>query len=97
MNEITTFVLLLAAGFVLGSLFFGGLWLTVKKSVSAKNPVWLIFGSFVVRTGIALLGFYYVAQFGWKAMLLALLGFIAARFMVMYFTKKYDEKGNLLK
>jgi hypothetical protein len=30
-------------------------------------------------------------------MLLALLGFIAARFMVMYFTKKYDEKGNLLK
>lgn len=97
MNEIAQYVLILSASFVLGSLFFGGLWFTLKKLVTAKNPAWLIFGSFVVRTGIALLGFYYVAQFGWKAMLLALLGFIAARFMVMYFAKKYDEKENLLK
>lgn len=97
MNEITLFVLLLAAGFVLGMLFFGGLWLTVKKSLSAKNSAWLIFGSFVVRMAIVLSGFYYVSQFGWQAMLFGMLGFIMARFMVMHFTKKYEEKENLLK
>lgn len=97
MNEITQYVLILTAGFVLGSLFFGGLWFTLKKLVTAKNPAWLIFGSLVVRMGIALLAFYYVTQFGWQAMLLSLLGFIAARFMVVYFTKKHDAKENLLK
>ena len=97
MNEITQLIFIIAAGFLLGALFFGGLWFTVKKSVSAKNPAWLIFGSMIFRMAMALSGFYYLSQFGCQAMLLGLLGFIAARFMVMYFTKKYDEKQNLLK
>lgn len=97
MNETAQFIFITAAGFVLGALFFGGLWFTVKKSVSAKNPAWWIFGSLIVRMAIALLGFYYMSQFGWQAMLLGLFGFITARFMVMFFTKKYDNKENLLK
>lgn len=95
MNEIIPFVLIFAEGFVLGVLFFGGLWFTVKKSVSARNPIWWIFGSFIVRTGIVLSGFYYMAQFGWQAMLLGLLGLIMARFIIMHFTKRYDAKQNL--
>ncbi|MBE0423087.1 MAG: ATP synthase subunit I [Lutibacter sp.] len=97
MNEVIQFIFIIATGAVLGALFFGGLWLTVKKSVSAKNPAWLIFGSLIVRMTIAMFGFYYLSQFGLQAMLLGLFGFIAARFMVLFFTKKYDKKENLLK
>lgn len=97
MNEIIQFVFMLTSGFVLGVLFFGGLWFTVKKSVSVKNPVLWIFGSFIVRMGIVLLGFYYLIQFGWHAMFLGLFGLIMARFITMYFIRKYDAKQNILK
>ncbi|MDF1517463.1 MAG: ATP synthase subunit I [Lutibacter sp.] len=97
MNEIIQYILMLTTGFVLGMLFFGGLWFTVKKSVSAKNPVVWIVGSFIVRMGSVLLGFYYMAQFGWRAMFLGLLGLIMARIITMYFIKKYDAKQHLSK
>lgn len=85
-----------AAGSLMGGLFFGGLWFTVKKSISSKNPALRIFISFILRMGMALLGFYYMAQFGWQAMLLGLFGFTAARFIVTYFTERYDKKQNWL-
>ena len=38
MNEPLTLVLALAAGGVLGAIFFGGLWWTVRKGVSSPQP-----------------------------------------------------------
>jgi len=38
MNEIILIIAAFVAGMALGTLFFGGLWLTVKKSVTAKVP-----------------------------------------------------------
>ena len=40
-------VLIFIAGLALGTVFFGGLWLTVRKAVVSKKPAMLIFGSFV--------------------------------------------------
>ena len=45
MNEPLSLVLALITGVVLGAIFFGGLWWTVRKCVSAKQPALWFFGS----------------------------------------------------
>ena len=55
------------------------------------NP-WLDL-SLLLRTGIALAGFYFVAGADWKRMLLCLLGFIIARFVIMRLTDVHMARG----
>jgi len=81
MNEILVLIGAFFAGILLGFLFFGGLWFTTRKSLSSKIPVIWIFGSFVLRTALLLLGFYYVADGDWKRVLICLLGFVIARIL----------------
>ena len=57
MNESLTLVLAWMAGGMLGAIFFGGLWWTVLKGVSSKQPALLFFGSLLLRMSIALTGF----------------------------------------
>jgi F1F0 ATPase subunit 2 len=92
MNEVVTMILVFLAGCILGVLFFGGLWLTVKKAVNAKMPAVLILSSFFLRISIIMIGFYVVGADNWQHLLGCLLGFIAARFAVLYFTKTFDAK-----
>ncbi len=49
MNEILTLVLALVTGVLLGTLFFGGLWWTVRKGVSSKQPAFWFFGSLLLQ------------------------------------------------
>ena len=89
MSEIVQLTLTLFAGMLLGAMFFGGLWWTVLKGVSARQPA-LWFGvSLLLRTGIVLTGFYFVAGADWKRLLLCLLGFIIARLVVTRLTALY--------
>jgi len=97
MNDILFMILAFMAGIVLGILFFYGLWLTVKKAVTAKIPALWILGSFLIRTGIMLAGFYYVSQGNWQRLLICLLGFITARYMVKRFTQPDQENQLQLK
>ena len=69
------------AGAVLGSFFFGSLWLTVRQLPTTAWPVRLIIGSYFGRMAIALLGFYMIIQGDWQRAIAGLLGFIAIRFM----------------
>ncbi len=86
MNEILTLVLALVTGVLLGTLFFGGLWWTVRKGVSSKKPALWFLGSLLLRMSIALAGFYFVSGGHWERLLVCLLGFVIARFIVMRFT-----------
>ncbi len=70
-----------AAGVLLGAVFFGGLWWTVRKGLSSKHPALLFLGSLVLRTSITVIGFCLVASGHWERLLLCLLGFIMARFI----------------
>ncbi len=97
MNDLLNLVAALIAGLLLGALFFGGLWWTVKKAVASKTPALLFLGSFLFRVSITLLGFYYLSSSNWQRMLACLVGFIAARFIVLYLTKSYEEKHFQLK
>jgi len=70
------------AGFVMGILFFGGLWFTVRRGLASQNQVLWFLGSLLLRTGIVLVGFYFFGAGHWERMLLCLLGFIIARIVV---------------
>lgn len=91
MNEIINMVFVFIAGFALGTLFFGGLWLTIKKMKTSKMPSLFFIASFVVRIGVVLLGFYFIAANNWQNMLVCLLGFIIARFVIMRITKPNQQ------
>ena len=87
MNDTVTLVLAWAAGVLLGAIFFGGLWWTVRKGVSSKQPALWFLGSLLLRTSIALAGFYFVAGGHWERLLLCLLGFVMARLIVTWLTR----------
>jgi F1F0 ATPase subunit 2 len=87
MNEILALALAWVAGAALGAAFFGGLWWTVHKGVSSQQPVVWFAGSLLVRTTIALVGFYFVMGSSWQRLLLCSIGFIMARVAVTFLTR----------
>jgi F1F0 ATPase subunit 2 len=85
-NEAMNLTPALAAGLLLGAMFYGGLWWTVQKGIASKRA-WLWFsGSAFLRTGLALSGFYFVAQGDWRKLLSCLLGFVMSRVIVTRFS-----------
>lgn len=92
-NDILTLAPALVAGALLGAIFFGGLWWTVRKGVASKHPAPWLLGSLIVRTGIVLAGFYFVSGTHWNRLLVCLLGFTIARFFVVRFTGPPVEHG----
>lgn len=82
MNETLLMLLSLLSGMLLGVFFFGGLWWTVRKGLSAQQPALWFFTSLIVRSTVVVAGFYLVAGSDWKRQLLCLLGFIVTRFIV---------------
>ena len=92
MIEVSNMILPFIAGILLGMIFFGGLWFTVKKLTASKIPELWILSSFVFRIGIVLTGFYFIGIGDWKKLIVCLIGFIAARFVVIHYTKSIDEK-----
>jgi len=97
MNEFLYMVLVFIAGMALGTLFFGGLWITVKKAVAATIPAVWIFASFFFRIIITLIGFYFVSAGDWKKFLVCVAGFIVARTLILHFTKSIAENQVPLK
>jgi F1F0 ATPase subunit 2 len=88
MTEVLQFVIVMIAGMLLGALFFGGLWWTVRKGLSARQPALWFGTSLLLRTAIVLAGFYFVGGPDWQRLLLCLLGFLIARFIVTRWTAK---------
>jgi F1F0 ATPase subunit 2 len=92
MNEVLFMGLSFIVGLLLGALFFGGLWFTVSKLATSPSPALWFIGSFFLRSAITVIGFYYVAFGDWRRLLVCLLGFIVARYAVVYFTKSRDKQ-----
>jgi len=87
MPETPSLILASLAGILLGAFFFGGLWWTVRKGLSSQQSALWFSGSLLLRTGIALSGFYFVSNGEWSKLLACLLGFLLARFGVIRFTR----------
>jgi F1F0 ATPase subunit 2 len=92
MNDFAVFFVVLLAGGLIGTIFFGGLWLTVQKGLTSEHPALWFFGSTLLRTGFALAGFYFIAQGDWRRILLGLLGFFIARVVITQLTEMREKE-----
>ena len=92
MSNILYMILVFIAGTTLGIFFFGGLWFTVKKSITTKIPAIWFFTSFFLRVSVVLIGFYYILPGGLQHLIICVIGFITARFAVTHLTKLIDKK-----
>ncbi len=79
MNEIFMMVPALVTGMLLGAMFFGGLWWTIRKGLSSTRPVLWFVSSLLLRTSLTLAGFYVVSDGQWERLLVCLVGFTVAR------------------
>jgi F1F0 ATPase subunit 2 len=79
MAEVGRLAIPLLAGVGLGLFYFGGLWLTLQRIATTRQPGLLAMGSFLIRTVVAVAGFYLVADGRWERLVVALAGFLLAR------------------
>jgi len=91
-SEILILFLTASVGLMLGGIFFGGLWWTVRNGINAKQPGLWFLGSMIVRMAIVMAGFYFVGGGQWDRLLSCLLGFIAARSIVIWLTRPRNTK-----
>jgi F1F0 ATPase subunit 2 len=96
MNETLSLALALVTGILLGVIFFGGLWWTVRKLVSSKQPALWFFASVLLRTSITLAGFYFMGRGHWDRLLVCLFGFVMARVFVTQLSRVEDKPCTLL-
>ncbi len=95
MNEAFSLASALIVGVLLGAIFFGGLWWTVRQGVLSKQPVLWFLGSLLLRMCIVLLGFYFIFGDDWQRLLAGLLGLIIARIIVTRLTRVVGQPGQL--
>ena len=69
----------LAAGMGLGSLYFGGLWVTVRRAAQGRPGGPGLLASLLLRLALIAAGLHLVAGHRWQDYLAALLGILAAR------------------
>lgn len=93
MNDLLTLLLAWLFGGLLGLIFFGGLWLTVRHCVSSPHPALWLFGSLLIRMAMTLTGFYWVAQGDWQRLIVCLLGFMMMRFIVIRLTHNTGDSS----
>ncbi len=68
-------------GVLAAVIFFGGLWITVRKIPDSNSPAGLVFLSTILRMGAAFGIFYLVSKSGsWIAVLIAVAVFVLCRF-----------------
>ncbi|HBE32220.1 MAG TPA: ATP synthase subunit I [Cyanobacteria bacterium UBA11369] len=82
MSNVVSFILALLIGIGMGLIYFGGLWLTVRKLPNTSNPVLLSIVSFFGRVGFVGTGFYLLmvkAQYAPIHLLACLLTFFGIR------------------
>ena len=95
MNEILNLALALVMGVFIGAIYFGGLWWTVRQGSVSKRPAIWFLGSLLLRTSIAMAGFYLISHGHWENLLVCLLGFVIARLIVMRVTRIAEKPTDL--
>jgi len=80
------------AGIVLGTLYFGGLWLTITRMRASKSPGIFLAISFLLRTVLVIGGFYLITDGKLERLAVAMLAFFVTRFVfIRYFSPERSE------
>jgi F1F0 ATPase subunit 2 len=91
MTDTVYLIASLAAGAILGIVYFRGLWQTLLRLPDFKRPAWSMSLSFVARVGIVMTGFYFIMGGHLERLAIAMAGFILVRqFMVRRLGKFAD-------
>ncbi len=85
MIDLSAMALSMAFGVVLGSFYFYGLWVTLKRLPSSRQPALLSLGSLLARSVVCILGFYLILILGsgLYAMISGIVGFIIAKIVLI--------------
>ncbi len=81
MNDVPILALMVVAGLGLGAFFFGGLWWSTRMGLASTRPALWFAGSFLVRSGVTLAGFYFLSGARWERLTACLAGFLVARIL----------------
>ena len=92
----TRLLMALVAGIIIGCLFYGGLWWTIQKRLGARRAALWFVGGFVVRMVITVGGIYWVANGQWQRLVACMLGFVAGRLLVHWYTGRQPNQSNRL-
>ncbi len=81
-------------GLLMGAIFFLGLYMSVRKMTNYKHPAVFIFITTTLRMLIVLSGFYLLSFHGAIVMLLALLGVVSMRIVIVRWQKSEIVQKN---
>jgi F1F0 ATPase subunit 2 len=71
------------AGTLLGGIFFGTLWWSIHKSLTARHTATWLLSCLLLRMALTVAGFYFVAGGQWQRLLACLCGFVVSRMLVL--------------
>jgi F1F0 ATPase subunit 2 len=94
MTDTPALLLAGAVGIILGTIFFGGLWWTVRRGMSSKRPGLWFASSLLLRIAIVLSGLYLFGSRDWRRLALYLVGFTLARLAVLALTRPPSLAGH---
>lgn len=81
----------LLEGTLLGAIFFGGLWWTIRKGIASQRPARWFFSSLLLRTSITVTGLYVFSGGHWERLLVCLFGFTLARPIIARLTEVAEK------
>lgn len=84
-NSVLHYIVLIVAGLLLGTFFYGGLWLTIKNCVGAKYSSLLFLISMLLRTLIVAGGFCFLSSGNIYNLLFCFSGFFITRLLFRIF------------
>ena len=82
-QEIWWIIVVFCGGVGLGGVYFGGLWLTVRRLPRTPGESLLVLVSFLLRLAIVLLGIFWLTRLEWKNVLICLAGLLVARTVIV--------------
>ena len=96
MNEALILAGSLLAGILLGTLFFGGLWWTIRMGSPSEWSGLVFAGSLLLRMAVAVTGFYLMSHGDWRKLVACLAGFLLARIAVTLLIRLPSAKSTLI-
>ena len=91
LNNSLLMLLAAAAGALLGLVFFGGLWWTLRRAFVSKRPALWVGASLLFRMLTTSAGFVFISAGDWRRLLSCLLGFLATRWLVLRLTPRVAD------
>lgn len=90
-SSLSVLLLVLLGGAALGTLFFGGLGLTIERLARARRPAAWLAVSFLARTAIVLTGLVLLMGGRWERLAAALVGFHLARTVALHWAGRVSR------